>query len=320
MITKENILNLLSEEEIFERYLGMSVQFTKGVTNPLRTDNSPDCYFIIGRKKIFFMDYAQPDYGGDCFEVCAIYYRYQLPGDFYKVLQEINRDFNLNLEKETVQPTRPKRKDFEKKYIPKPRARIKAKIRKFDREDLEYWEQYGIKEETLRKYKVFRADFVWINGDPYYEYSTEKCYVYLFSDNTLKIYRPSKISYKWRTNSLITQGYDQLPEKGELLIITKSLKDVMTLHDMGYIAIAPQAEGHTVPEIQELKERFERIVVFFDNDIPGVKSSINLTKKLGLDYFNIPKEYQEKDPSDFIKKYGKEALRKLMSKKGYDNT
>jgi hypothetical protein len=317
-LTKDNVLSLVSEEEILERYLGIPVRYGKSYKNPLRVDNSPDCYFIQGTQRIFFQDYAQPYYGGDCFRICALRHNLRIPEDFFEVLRIINKDFKLGLEDGHLLTYTPVERLplIKKKEINfKEKASIKARVKSFDSTDLEYWGNYYITQQQLEKHKVFRAEKVWINDSPFYTYTPEPCYVYLFPDDTMEVYRPFKISLKWRTNSNYTQGYNLLPETGDTLIITKSLKDIMVLDTLGYNAISPPAEGHPIREIESLKERFNNIYVFYDNDIAGVRSSIKLTSMYELDYINIPKEFEEKDPSDFVKKYGLDALEQLIQSK-----
>lgn len=79
---------------------------------------------------------------------------------------------------------------------------------------------------------------------------------------------PSRFSkrYKfisnWQSSKL--QGAKLLPKDGnEFLIITKSLKDVMTLHEFGIPAIAPCSENTFITDkvLNKLKEKFKRIVV-----------------------------------------------------------
>lgn len=50
-----------------------------------------------------------------------------------------------------------------------------------------------------------------------------------------------------------------LPESGDILIITKALKDVMVLYEYGIPAIAPCSENLFITEAQynHLKERFK---------------------------------------------------------------
>ena len=46
------------------------------------------------------------------------------------------------------------------------------------------------------------------------------------------------------------QGAHQLPAEGELLVVTKSMKDVMCLYSLGITAIAPNSENLFLTESQ----------------------------------------------------------------------
>lgn len=72
-----------------------------------------------------------------------------------------------------------------------------------------------------------------------------------------------------------------IPKSGEYIVITKSLKDVMTLYCLGVPAIAPISENCFLSEAQynRLRERFKYIVLVYDNDRPGLKSMISIRKK-----------------------------------------
>ncbi|MEG0773577.1 toprim domain-containing protein [Clostridium sp.] len=72
-----------------------------------------------------------------------------------------------------------------------------------------------------------------------------------------------------------------LPKTGEYLILTKSLKDVMTLYKFGIPAIAPISENCFLSEHQynRLKERFKHIFLFYDNDRPGLRAMVSIKKK-----------------------------------------
>ena len=125
--------------------------------------------------------------------------------------------------------------------------------------------------------------------------------------NKFKIYRPyNKVNEKWLTNCTITdiQGYEQLPNSGDLLIITKSLKDVMTLYSLGYTAIAVNSENTLIPKIimSDIKKRFKKIIVFFDNDKSGIDGATKFCKEFSIPNMQTP-EGGAKDISDFIKAY-----------------
>ena len=64
----------------------------------------------------------------------------------------------------------------------------------------------------------------------------------------------------WKSSQI--QGAKQLPkEGGDILVITKSLKDCMTLYGLGITAIAPNSENLFITEAQykKLKTKFKHI-------------------------------------------------------------
>ena len=100
------------------------------------------------------------------------------------------------------------------------------------------------------------------------------------------------------------QGAKQLPKSGEFVVVTKSLKDVMSLYEFGIPAIAPNSENLFLTESQyeKLHQKFGQIYILYDRDLPGVKSANKIRKKFkSLKVLLIPKV---KDFTDYVKKYG----------------
>lgn len=67
-----------------------------------------------------------------------------------------------------------------------------------------------------------------------------------------------------------------LPKQGgDLLVITKSLKDVMCLYEYGITAIAPCSENEflTNTQYQKVKSKFKHIALLWDNDYAGVSNA-----------------------------------------------
>jgi len=211
--------------------------------------------------------------------------------------------------------------------VEKEYSKIYVKVRNWKKGlDYDYWNQYGISSTTLQKFKVFPIETYWLNSMRIN--CKEPSYAYYFGNNEFKILCPyNKGTGKWCSNSRYTtiQGYNQLPETGELLIITSSLKDVMLLYELGYTAIAFQSESYLIPKdtVEELKSRFSKIILFYDNDgdfnpEPGVagkgkhgakKNSI----EYDLDMIFLP-DGEQKDISDFYKEFGKSNTIEIMKK------
>ena len=325
-LTVENILICITEKDIFQKYLELSdieLNVSK-YCNTLRADNTPGCTFIQGTSRLFFNDYAYPEYSGDCFHLV----KKKQHCDFWTALRIINRDFKLGLDDGYLIEYTPvifnstSRKT--KVNVTKRQQRIlKIKTMPIIPNDVKFWSKFGIREETLAFYNVKSVFKAWVDDKYFHKYSLkEPIYAYLFNDR-MKLYRPfSKKELKWRNNCIMSdiQGLEQLPEKGEILLITKSLKDVMCLYELGFNAIAPQSETPNFNEniLADLKKRFKRIIVWYDNDDPGVRNSILLTEKIEAEYFNIPKT-MPKDPSDFLLEFEADDLLNLLLEKNIYN-
>jgi len=74
----------------------------------------------------------------------------------------------------------------------------------------------------------------------------------------------------------------------------------MCLKELGYDFISPQAESHTFKSnvINDLKNRFENIIIFFDHDEAGLKSAERNKEIYGFNYITTG-SIQYKDISDF---------------------
>ena len=117
----------------------------------------------------------------------------------------------------------------------------------------------------------------------------------------------------WPTKKI--QGYDQLPKKGKLLVITKSQKDSMVLNSLGIPSCSPNSETQFINNsiLLELKESFNNIVVLYDNDLPGIQNMNKFKKQYPeLIYTWIPRKYGAKDISDFYKIYKRKETLNLI--------
>lgn len=116
-------------------------------------------------------------------------------------------------------------------------------------------------------------------------------------------------------NKKTLQGYKQLPEKGDLLVITKSMKDVMSLNGFGIAACAPNSETLFINDKQlaEFKQRFKHILIFYDSDRPGRYNMAKIRREHPeLNYYFLPR-HLSKDFTDTIKQVGVDKMKELVN-------
>lgn len=308
-ITKELLLEHNNEETYMAYYLGIPIK--KGLfVSPLRVDHKPTCSFYRGRQ-LYFKDFAT----GECLSFENVVMK-KYGCNYHEALKIIATDFGIiDGSKPKVVPIQPIFKK-EKKTI------IQIEAKSFTKEELEWWEQFGITKNILTKYRVYSCKTVFLNGRIESIYDS-KCpsYGYYFGNEEgrelWKIYYPYRKNFRFIGNIKTTtiQGYNQLPKKSKLLVITKSLKDCMVLYNLGIAAIAPQSETQFIEDnvLEVLKKRFKHIVLLFDNDQTGLEFTNKIKRKYKwITPMIIPLKYKAKDISDFYKAYGRDRTIELI--------
>lgn len=314
-LSEKTILKRVSEYDIFRYYIGYDFELQEAIPSPLKLkDDRPsfNVYYQQSYDRLMFKDWG--NHQGDCIQFVRLIFNLTR----WEALQKINIDLDLNLKGYKGRPLeKEKRKFLQSSKKTLKQKKIQVKLQNYTKVDLQYWAQYYIHRPTLKHFNVYSCSKVFKNKIAIFNYTnSEPIYAYYFRANdTIKIYRPfSKV--KWLTNCkglVDLQGYRQLPKKGNLLIITKSMKDVMVLYELGFYSVAPQSEGSEIDEdiLIDLKSRFKRIVILFDNDSAGCKTSSEKSDKWGLENICIDKhfldKYNIKDVSDYIKEFGFEA-------------
>ena len=137
----------------------------------------------------------------------------------------------------------------------------------------------------------------------------------------MKIYQPYS-KFKWLSNTSVSdlQGLSQLPLRGDTLVITKSLKDVMCLDIFGIPSVAPSSESCVIPAdvVKDLTDRFARIYILYDFDRTGISFANRHRKLYGFIplFFTNGKfntfDYKSKDFSDFIALNGVKGAAELI--------
>ena len=275
--------------------------------SPFRKDKNPSfgIYYSKRTKQLLFKDHGT----GECGNVIKFVSLFTGKTEYNDILSDIVDNLNITNNTKLVSS---------KQYIPPTETVIGVVRQEFTDVDINYWKQFNISINTLKKFNVNSIKYYLCNGIVKGTYKRENpMYAYKVYNN-FKIYRPLADKYtKWRNNltDYDIQGYEQLPQKGDILFITKSMKDVMCLHEMGYPAVSPSSESTFLPKdvLEQLKTRFKRIIILFDRDTAGVKRSRKLSQETGLEAMFINKKFKAKDVSDAVKANSFEEIKNWLN-------
>lgn len=296
--------------EALYKYYYPAIEINKLIRSPFRRDSTPS--FIVNYKSgsLLYKDFGESgkESSGNLLQFVA-----RLTNkDYNEALLDIISSANkLNLSTD---------------YTPTPKAYKESKTviryreRKFMLYDILYWRQYFIEVPTLIRYNVIPISFVDVyKGDKSYTiYNTSQnpmyAYTFLRHPYKYKIYMPNRNGGKFvcNTGANVYEGYDQL-FGSDLCIITSSMKDVMLLSQLGYPAISFQSESYLIPQsiVKELRDKYKNIYILYDYDNTGIKYS-NMWKEAYKFKQIFTYNQNLKDPTDFAKEMGIEALKQLV--------
>ena len=313
-LSKSFILSNITEEQIMSFYLKIPIDRKKLFCSPLRRDKSVTCsVFRSNKGTLLFKDFATGE-SLNCFEIVKRLFSC----DYFEALRIIANDFGITHDK-SLQRNSGKINKNPVKIQTKEVSKIQVEIQDFTDLELKWWAKYGITPEILKHFNVYSCKHVFLNGQLVAK-SQQHCPIFGYYGGKIKengknlelwrCYFPKRTSFRFISNwpSKKIQGYEYLPKTGKLLIITKSMKDCLSMYSCGLHAIAPCSENLFVSDsvLEDLKNRFKYIVIFYDNDLPGLSNMIKIRKQHPeLNYFYIPLKYGVKDFSDFYSKYGR---------------
>jgi hypothetical protein len=323
-LSSEEILNTIKEEDIFSIVIKEDINLIDKYIAPYREDNNAGCYFEEYQNRLYFIDWA--DFNNvqkNCFAFISKCYNL----DFLGTLEFITNYFKIEQEGELKRDIIITKKTISSK-IDRP---IFIAKRDFNDKDKSFWLPYGITRKQLLEDNVFPItaySSVSKKGNVFIINCYDIAYAYTEFKDRIKIYRPKNSEYKWYTNCTQNDvgNFNNLPSSGELLIITKSYKDCRVLRNLGLVTIWFQNEGQIPNQLilKDLVKRFKKIVVWFDNDSTGIGSSQMISSLLNSIVPNKSKSItlppillrqNIKDPSDFIKSFGKNKLEEFVNKK-----
>lgn len=257
-LTKQTILEKVSQVNIFATYLGISVEtiyncINNGelICNPLRIDNHPTAGFRYNnRGKLKFKDFANDEFWGDCFDIVALVmsniynkpYNISNKEDFIKVLRHITftfkdifygkeKDINIINDINTAINVIKHKKPI-----------IELVVREWNYNDEKYWNTFGVSIKFLNLNFIYPVEQYYINRninpEPKYFYSAnDPCYGYFLGKdsngvNNIKLYFPkrNKDITRFITNCNHLEGIYNLDRNDyNIIVITKSTKDRVSI-------------------------------------------------------------------------------------------
>jgi hypothetical protein len=251
---------------------------------------------------------------------------------FQQVLQKVDLKFNLGYTTGNIQQAPPQIVKWESPVItPKKPTTIQVSTRKFNAEELRYWNSYYQDINDLKRENIYAPKEIYRNRKKLDNKLMTFCY-WIEELQKWKLYRPlAKKRTKdtppelWKWDNNIgrldwVEGADKMV--GPVGICTKSRKDAMVIKKAtGLSAVCVlQAEDPSAVSDDILYQIWANIgykVVCMDNDRKGKETSWWFSER-GYHHVNVPDNLLEEgitDMADWAKVYGLDKVTKHMKKK-----
>lgn len=327
-ITPEQILQKITQQEIFEFVLQEPFEFSSRYCSPCRDDKKPGCRFEEREDgTIIFVDFGELASTGrthrTCFGMVMDKFKVNLQGAIELVMQEFKLSNDLT-QYEVVN-----RVVYEKK-IQRSDKKITFLSQPYTKANKIYWSQFLIRPQELIEDNVYATKkfFIEESGGVKKTIHTYKHGYAMDFIDAVKIYQPYSEKYKFITNCTENHigNIDNLPQTGKELIIQKSYKDHRIVRNViknsNVIWFANEGCVPDMSILVSLVERFEVITIFFDNDEAGILAATKLVaifnairpnccKMVYLPTINI-----YKDLGEFICKEGRIDTIKVLKQIG----
>lgn len=322
-LTLENILNKISEYDIYRFYLGHDFELGRAFRSPFHKDENPSFSVNINKKgTLQHMDFADSEKNGNCIDFIKQLYNIE----FRDILIRIDRDFGLGIHNGDVKDYKLIVGNYNKPSFEDKPTFLQVVTRRFDTAELKYWDDYQITEQELKDNDVYAIKKLYLNRRLFSIPVTELAFAYLFEDKW-KIYRPfADKKHKWMTNvpNNRMSGLHRITPGCHNAVVTKAKKDEIVLAKFIPNVCSVQSESTVsikTENINLLNNNCKKVYLNFDSDDVGVQNC-KYYNQFGFKWINCPKGYTKpdgtpiKDFSDLVKFFGMDAAINHFKLKG----
>jgi len=322
-LSKKYILTHVTQEQIFEKFTGLTVIPNYQYKSPFRQDNTPGCnYYYSSDGVLRFNDWAGY-FHGDCFD--AVAFRISVDANtkegFKRVLDHIAQEFRLW---KYADETEFKRMLYNRlvQNVVKLDKEIDIKVvqRDWIKRDAEFWSKIFATKGYLNYFTVYPVREVYLNNNVRYIFRNDwdLAYCYDFGKGRKRIYFPFRKKYRFLGNTNILQGIDKY-EVNRVGLITKSYKDVIAVkivcHNYFPISsVAPTNEKYklTKDDYRTLKGKTDFLFSLYDwakgtgIDKMSIRTAIQMRRNYNVTplFFTNGRfktvNYKAKDFSEFL--------------------
>lgn len=314
-VSLQDVLDVTTEATIASRYLGVYT-IPCVMQSPLRQDEHPSFgIYSPNGVEVNYIDFSTHE-GGKIYTLLSKLWNVSLEEVYARIYNDFRQAqsaSNTSIRTSRVQIRKSNAVD----------VKMECRVREWRDYDISYWQSFGITLEWLKYAEVYPISHkIVTKGNQRYVFGADK-YAYAYVERkegnvTLKIYQPfNKAGFKWASkhDKSVISLWAKVPEYGDKICICSSLKDALCLWaNTGIPAIAIQGEGYPMSNtaINELKRRYNKVYICFDNDKAGLIDAKTLTSKTGFINIVLPQFDGGKDISDLYKVKGKEDFLKII--------
>lgn len=322
-ITPEKIMQLTNNGyDIFNWELSGIPR--KNIPSPLRCGDTVPSFQVKQSRSGMWLakDYGGNQWSGNAISFVQERYGLSFPEAMQKIVQDLGLKEKSRVYKPIIKNIQPKVKN----YVPL----IEFNEIPFSSKGAAYWNSYHLSTDFLQANNVFEIGLWAIDKKIQKKTEGEVTFCYYAEDiqkpKILRIGPNVPKEDKWRSgmhNSYLWSYYKYENNPVQDLFVAKSYKDELVLRFLGYEVISLQSENVKVllesGNVEKINKVSSNPIITLGADPQGWKTSYQITKATGWDYFNIGRNYYKlyelEDPADFVQEFGMEPLKTLIDLK-----